>query len=53
MNAERNQVSKDTFSWVDSLTVRELSAELKHRGQLATGLKSVLVMRLEEVKRIN
>ena len=38
------------FSWVDSLKVRELSSELKHRGQLATGSKAVLVMRLEEVK---
>jgi hypothetical protein len=47
---KETKCQKYNFSWVDSLKVRELSSELKHRGQLATGSKAVLVMRLEEVK---
>jgi hypothetical protein len=52
MSIERSKLSKEQFSWVDSLKVRELAAELKCRGQLTTGPKAMLIMRLEEVKII-
>ncbi len=47
-------MSSDFFSnspdWVLSLRRDELAEELKARGQLATGLKPVLLLRLKEVK---
>jgi len=45
-----NQQPFSVNNWVDSLKVNELKDELVARGQITTGIKGVLLARLNEVK---
>ncbi len=45
-----NQQPLSVNNWVDSLKVNELKDELVARGQITTGIKGVLLARLNEVK---
>ena len=47
-----NQQPLSVNNWVDCLKVNELKNELLARSQLTTGLKGVLLARLNEVKTV-
>ena len=44
------EMSESNSQWVNSLKVAQLRTELMARGQLATGLRGILLARLIEVR---